>query len=50
MALIAMGGQYSLFDPGKEYSSGTPVPSANIRKATMGDLVKLYEKAFEGWD
>ena len=50
MAVLAMGGQFSLHDPGKAYSADTPVPSANIRKTTMGDLVRLYEKALEGWE
>lgn len=50
MALLAMGGQFSLHDAGKEYSLGTPVPSANIRKTTMGDIIRLYEKGFEGWE
>jgi hypothetical protein len=26
------------------------VPSANIRKGTMADVIKLFEKAFEGWE
>jgi alcohol dehydrogenase len=50
MAAMAMGGQYTLSDPGRGYAMSAPVPSANIRKATMGDLIKLYEKAFEGWE
>jgi alcohol dehydrogenase class IV len=50
MAVLAMGGQFSLHDSGKAYSAKTPVPSANIRKTTMGDLVRLYEKALEGWE
>jgi hypothetical protein len=48
MAAMAMGGQYSVYDPDKEYSMTALVPTANIRKATMGDLIRLYEKAFEG--
>jgi len=50
MAAMAMGGQYSVYDPDKEYSMTALVPTANIRKATMGDLIRLYEKAFEGWE
>jgi len=50
MAALAMGGQFSLHDSSKAYSAKTPVPSANIRKTTMGDLVRLYEKALEGWE
>ena len=50
MAAMAMGGQYALYDPSREYAMNAPVPSANIRKATMGDLINLYEKAFEGWE
>ena len=50
MAAMAMGGQYSVYDPSKEYPLTAPVPSTNIRKATMGDLIRLYENAFEGWE
>ena len=50
LAAMAMGGQYTLYDPSKQYPLNTPVPSANIRKATMGDMIKLYERAFEGWE
>ncbi len=50
MAILAMGGQFSLHDAELRYSSTTPVASANIRKATMGDLVRLYEKALDGWE
>lgn len=52
MASMVMGGMggMEVHDPGKEYPVNAPVPSANIRKATMGDLIKLYEKAFEGWE
>jgi len=50
MAVLAMGGQFSLHDSGKQYSAETPVPSANIRKATMGNVMRLYEKALEGWE
>jgi alcohol dehydrogenase len=50
LAVLAMGGQYSLHDAGNAYTADAPVPSANIRKATMGDLVRLYEKALGGWE
>ena len=26
------------------------LPSVNIRKATMKDVIELYEKSFEGWE
>jgi len=50
MAAMAMGGQYSVYDAAKTYSMTALVPGTNIRKATMGDLIELYEKAFEGWE
>jgi alcohol dehydrogenase class IV len=50
MAAMAMGGQYSVYDASKKYSMTALVPSTNIRKATMSNLIELYEKAFDGWD
>ncbi len=50
LARIVMGGLYAARDLTKEYPMSALVPSANIRKATMGDLIKLFEKAFEGWE
>jgi hypothetical protein len=47
---IVMGGPYGVFDPDMEYPMNAPVPTFNIRKAKMEDLIKLYEKAFEGWE
>ncbi len=50
MAKMLMGGMYDVYDPNKEYPMNAIVPSANIRKATMKELIELYEKAFEGWE
>ena len=50
MAKMIMGGMYGVYDPNKEYTLNATVPSANIRKATMKDVIELYEKAFEGWE
>lgn len=50
LAKMAMGGLHDAGDPSKDYPMNTPVPSVNIRKATMGDMIRLYEKAFEGWE
>jgi alcohol dehydrogenase class IV len=50
LAKIVMGGPYGVFDPNMEYPMNAPVPTFNIRKATMDDLIRLYEKAFEGWE
>jgi len=45
-----MAGLYGVYDPDKEYPMDAVVPSANIRKATMKDVIELYEKSFEGWE
>jgi len=50
MAKMIMAGLYGIYDPEKEYSLNEIVPSANIRKATMEDTIKLYEKSFDGWE
>jgi len=50
MAKMIMGGLYEAFDPKKEYPPNAIVPSANIRKATIKDVIELYEKSFEGWE
>jgi hypothetical protein len=50
MTKMIMGGMYDAYDPSKEYPVNAIVPSANIRKATMKDVIELYEKAFEGWE
>lgn len=50
MTKMIMGGMYDTYDPSKEYPVNAIVPSANIRKATMKDVIELYEKAFEGWE
>jgi hypothetical protein len=45
-----MGGLYAARDLTKEYPMNSLVPSVNIRKATMGDVIRLFEKAFQGWE
>lgn len=51
MAKIVMGGFYTATgDLSKEYPMNGPGPSFNIRKATMADEIRLYEKTFEGWE
>jgi alcohol dehydrogenase len=49
MAKMIMGGLYGVYDPGKEYPLNAILPSANIRKATMKNVIELYEKSFEEW-
>ena len=50
MANMIMREFYGEKDLNKEYPLSTLVPSANIRRATMKDVIELFEKAFEGWD
>ena len=50
LAKMVMGGLYGGYDPSKEYPLNAIVPSTNIRKATVKDVIDLYEKAFEGWE
>jgi alcohol dehydrogenase len=50
MAKMIMGGLYGVYDPSKEYPLNTVVPSVNIRKATLKNVIELYEKSFEGWE
>lgn len=50
MAYMTMGGLYGVYDPQKEYPMNATIPSANIRKAMMKDVIELYEKSFEGWE
>jgi len=50
VARIVMGGLYAARDLAKEYPMNAVVPSANIRKATMADIIRLFEKAFERWE
>ena len=50
MAAMLMEGMYAVYDPTKQFAINTPVPAFNIRKATMADVIRLYEKAFEGWE
>jgi hypothetical protein len=47
---MVMEGLYGVYDPGKEYPLNTVLPSVNIRKATMKNLIELYEKSFGGWE
>ena len=46
---MAMAGLYGVYDPDREYPMNAPLPSVNIRKATMKDAIDLLERAFEGW-
>jgi hypothetical protein len=45
-----MGGLHEAGDTSKDLPMNTPLSSVNIRRATMGDMIRLYEKAFEGWE
>jgi alcohol dehydrogenase class IV len=49
MAKVVTGGIFGRFDPEKEMTMDTPVPAVNIRKATMKDVIDLFEKCFQGW-
>lgn len=50
MAKMIMGGIHGEYDPNKEYSMNIILPSVNIRKATMKDIIGIYERSFEGWE
>jgi alcohol dehydrogenase len=50
MATMVMGGMYSLYDPAKQHRMSEPVPTFNIRKTTLGEMISLYERAFKGWE
>lgn len=50
LAKIVMGGPYGIYDRGKKFPMNAPAPSFNLRKATMADVIRLYEKAFDGWE
>lgn len=50
MAQMTMCGLYGVSDPAKEYPLDAVVPSVNVRKATIADLIRLYEQCFEEWD
>jgi len=50
MANSVMQWAHGNYDPAKKYSMNTILPSANIRKATMKELIELYERSFEGWE
>jgi hypothetical protein len=50
MATMVMEGMYAVYDPTKAYGMSEPVPTFNVRKTTLDDLIRLYEKAFEGWE
>ena len=49
MARMMMAGIYGQFERKTDYAMNSIVPSANIRKATIKDVMRLYEKAFKGW-
>jgi alcohol dehydrogenase class IV len=48
MTKMIMGGPYGVYDPSREYPLDAVLPSANIRKTTMKNVIELYEKSFEG--
>jgi len=50
LARVVMGGFYAASDLTKEYPLNAPVPAVNIRRATMADVINLFEKAFGGWE
>ncbi len=50
MVKMIMGGLYGVYDPGKEYPLNAILPSVNIRKATVKNVIEIYEKSFEGWE
>ena len=50
LASIVMGGPYGIYDRAKKFPMTAPVPSFNLRKATMADMIGLYEKAFDEWE
>ena len=50
MAKMIMGGLYGVYDPSKDYPLNAILPSVNIRKVTMKNLIEVYEKSFEGWE
>ena len=50
VARLVMGGLYAARDLAKEYPMHATVPSPNIRKATTADVIRLFERAFEGWE
>ncbi len=38
------------YDPKKEYPLNSAVSTFNIRKATLKDVINLFERSFEGWE
>jgi hypothetical protein len=51
MAKMVMGGLHGeYYDPHREYPMNAVIPSVNLRKATMKDLIELYERSFKGWE
>ncbi len=44
------GGLYAAYDPAKDYPMNAVVQGPNIRKATIKDVIEIFEKAFEGWE
>jgi len=50
IARLVTGGLYDAGNLAKEHPMNAPVPSCNIRKATITDVIGLLEKAFQGWD
>jgi alcohol dehydrogenase class IV len=50
IAKMIMGGLDQTYDPDREYSMNAILPSPSIRKATLKDVMELYERAFKGWE
>lgn len=48
MARRCMEGMYDKFDLHREIPANATVNSPNVRKATLRDVIGLYERAFEG--
>lgn len=38
------------YDPKKEYPMTAAISTFNMRKATLKDVIELYERSFEGWE
>jgi alcohol dehydrogenase class IV len=45
-----MGGLYGDYDPNKKYPPDAVVLTPNIRKATMADVIDIFQRSFQGWD
>ena len=47
MARVVAGGVYDEYDPARQFTMDSPVPSVNIRKATLKEIIDLYEECFQ---